>query len=238
MITLCAPAKLTLRLSVTGTREDGMHLIDAEMVTLDLYDTLTIFDEAGPVIFEGPSAPTQDFEEDLVRQAQRVVGSDHRVVVHKRIPPGAGLGGGSADAAAILRWAGGVDPSVAALLGADVPFCQVGGRARVSGIGELVTPMEFRPGSVTLLVPPLHSSTAEVYRCWDQLGGPRHPSGNDLTEAALSVTPQLAAYRDALRAATGQEPRLAGSGSTWWVPGEYPGPDRIVARFTPSGWTP
>ena len=63
----------------------------------------------------------------------------------KRIPLGGGLGGGSADAAAVLRWAGCADPGLAVRLGADVPFCLVGGRARVEGMGEVVTPLPFEP---------------------------------------------------------------------------------------------
>ena len=64
--------------------------------------------------------------------------------LEKRIPSGAGLGGGSADAAAVLRWAGVTDLEVAARLGADVPFCLVGGRARVTGVGEAVAPLPVR----------------------------------------------------------------------------------------------
>ena len=77
----------------------------------------------------------------------RVVGRTAAVHVDKQIPHGGGLGGGSADAAAILRWAGVDDPNVAVALGADVPFCLVGGRARVTGIGEIVDPLPPSNGS-------------------------------------------------------------------------------------------
>ena len=81
---------------------------------------------------------------------------DRRAAVHltKRIPLGGGLGGGSADAAAVLRWAGCTDPDVAVRLGADVPFCLVGGRARVEGVGEKVTPLPFEARDYLLLLPP------------------------------------------------------------------------------------
>src|SRR5262245_60993359 len=99
-----APAKLTLWLRVLGTRADGLHLIEAEMVTLDLADTLTFADGDG-VIYEGPFADGVPVGEDLVTRALAVVGATAEVRVDKQIPHGAGLGGGSADAAAVLRWA-------------------------------------------------------------------------------------------------------------------------------------
>ena len=80
--------------------------------------------------------------------------------IDKRIPPGGGLGGGSADAAAVLRWAGVDDLAAAAALGADVPFCLVGGRARVRGIGEVVEPLPFVDRTVTLVMPPLRRQHA------------------------------------------------------------------------------
>ncbi|MDH3683032.1 MAG: 4-(cytidine 5'-diphospho)-2-C-methyl-D-erythritol kinase, partial [Acidimicrobiia bacterium] len=78
--------------------------------------------------------------------------------------------------------------------------------------------------------------TVEVFRAWDRLGGPVGPGPNDLVQAALAVQPALARWRDRLRDATGQEPQLAGSGSTWFVHGAYPGDDRVVARTVPEGW--
>jgi 4-diphosphocytidyl-2-C-methyl-D-erythritol kinase len=183
--------------------------------------------------FLGPHGGDVKAGDDLVTRALALVGRTALVHVHKHIPAGAGLGGGSADAAAILRWAGVSDLSMAASLGADVPFCLVGGRARVQGIGEQVTPLPFEPRSFTLLTPRLHCSTAAVYAAWDDLGGPTGPHGNDLEPAALQVQPKLARWRDELAAATGAVPRLAGSGSTWFVEGSHPGEGRRVVRTTP-----
>ncbi len=175
-----------------------------------------------------------------MRRALALVGRRAHVRLDKRIPAGAGLGGGSADAAAILRWAGCHDAALAARLGADVPFCVAGGRARVGGVGEVVEPLpveEIAGRSFTLLTPPLAVSTAAVYRAWDVLadGQPSAAppaSGNDLEPAALAVEPGLAQWRDRLADATGCRPRLAGSGSTWFVEGAYPGEDRTVVRVT------
>jgi 4-diphosphocytidyl-2-C-methyl-D-erythritol kinase len=107
-------------------------------------------------------------------------------------------------------------------LGADVPFCVAGGRSRVSGIGEVVSPLPLVDRVFTLLTPPFGVSTPAVYAAWDALGGPTADGPNDLEPAALSVEPRLAEYRDRLGSATGQTPVLAGSGSTWFVEGAYP----------------
>lgn len=229
--TLFAPAKLTLSLRVTGMREDGMHLIDAEMVTLDFGDTL----EVGPgtaVVYHGTYEGEGDGS-DLVSRALDLVGEQRAVRVTKRIPAGAGLGGGSSDAAAILRAAGFGDLSAAASIGADIAFCVCGGRARVRGIGEVVEPLPFRDLAFTLLTPPLHCSTPAVYQAWDELGGPTGDNGNDLESAALLVEPRLAVWRDRLSEHAGKPARLAGSGSTWFVEGSFPGEDMVVASTQP-----
>jgi 4-diphosphocytidyl-2-C-methyl-D-erythritol kinase len=230
--TILARAKLTLSLRVTGVRSDGYHLIDSEMVTLDLADRLHFSEGEGLTITGlGAGGAVPAGPENLVRRALDAVGRTAAVRLEKRIPTGGGLGGGSADAAAVLRWAGVTDLPTAARLGADVPFCLVGGRARVRGVGEIVEPLPFdevagRP--YTLLVPPLHVSTVEVYRAWDRLGGPVGEHGNDLEPAALAVAPELAEWRERLGRATGHTPRLAGSGATWFVPGSHEGPELIV----------
>jgi 4-diphosphocytidyl-2-C-methyl-D-erythritol kinase len=258
-----APAKLTLSLRVTGVRADGYHLLDAEMVSLDLADELTFNDGRGlevvdatpgadaspvpaPVPAPGselrpgvPAAPglppgVPAGDDNLVLRALRAVGRDARVRLVKRIPAGGGLGGGSADAAAVLRWAGIHDVALAATLGADVPFCLRGGRARVSGIGDELDPMPFVERTFTLVTPPFGCSTAAVYSAWDELGGPTAAGPNDLEPAALSVEPGLARWRERLGEATGQVPVLAGSGSTWYVEGSYPGAGMVVARTVPA----
>jgi 4-diphosphocytidyl-2-C-methyl-D-erythritol kinase len=204
------------------------------MVTVDLCDTLELAEGDGLVLegdaLEGVGAG----DDNLVRRALALVGRTASVTLHKRIPPGGGLGGGSADAAAVLRWAGFTDFEAASRLGGDVPFCMVGGRAQVTGIGEAIEPMPFVERTYTLLTPPFGVDTGAVYRRWDDLGGPQGAMGNDLEPAAESVEPRLSAYRDRLGGATGQQPRLAGSGATWFVEGEYPGDDRVVVRAVPA----
>jgi 4-diphosphocytidyl-2-C-methyl-D-erythritol kinase len=228
-----APAKLTRSLRVTGVRPDGYHLIDAEMVSLDLADTLTFTDGDG-LELHGAGSDVPAGDDNLVRAALRAVGRRAHVRLDKRIPSGAGLGGGSADAAAVLRWAGVTDLDRAARLGADVPFCLVGGRARVTGVGEEVASLPFEALTFTLLTPPIHCSTPAVYAAWDDLGAPRPDGPNDLEPAALQVAPDLARWRDRLGEATGQTPVLAGSGSTWFVAGAHEGDGLTVVHTVPA----
>ncbi len=229
-VVLTAPAKLTLSLRITGVRDNGLHLIRAEMVTLDLHDTLELAPGGSgfEVIGGGDDIPVGS--DNLVARALGLVERTAAVRLTKRIPSQAGLGGGSSDAGAILRWAGFSDLEAAAGLGADVAFCTIGGRALVEGIGESVTVLPFENRIYTLLTPPVACPTGAVYTMWDELGGPQGEAGNDLEPAALAVVPELARWRDGLAAATGQRPRLAGSGSTWFVEGAYPGAGRVVCR--------
>jgi len=228
-VTLSAPAKLTLSLRVTGRRSDGYHLLDAEMVAVDLADSLTFGPGEGlTVVDELPGtagiACVASGPDNLVVRALTLLDRRAAVRLVKRIPAGAGLGGGSADAAAVLRWAGVDDPALAVRLGADVSFCVRGGRARVTGVGEKIEPLPFEARRFVLLLPPLSVSTAAVYRAWDEnpssLSAEAAGDGNDLEEAALAVAPGLARWRDRLADVSGQRPRLAGSGSTWFVEGD------------------
>ena len=225
-----APAKLTLSLRVTGVRNDGYHLIDAEMVALVIADIVTIDDATSTSIaVTGPFAdgvPTDD--SNLVHRALALTGRTARVIIDKQIPHGGGLGGGSTDAAAILRWAGFTDSVAAAGIGADIPFSMHGGRARVTGIGENVEPMDHVERDITLLIPPVHVSTPLVYRTWDQMGGPTGDQGNDLEPAAVRAVPGLAHWRDLIGDAIGRRPQLAGSGATWFVEGHVQVPPGAV----------
>ena len=116
-------------------------------------------------------------------------------------------------------------------LGADVPFCVRGGRARVTGVGENVAPLPFEDRRFVLLAPPLVVDTGAVYRRWDDRRRAKarfgssdgNAGGNDLEAAAIDVAPALARWRDRLGEMTGTRPRLAGSGSSWFVEGDRVG---------------
>jgi 4-diphosphocytidyl-2-C-methyl-D-erythritol kinase len=252
---LFAPAKLTRALRVVGVREDGYHLLEAEMVSVDLQDELEVdsdaegFEVVDQVAWtRGESGPTDPLSvaelggpghfavpkgtDNLVVRALEATGRTAGVRLRKRIPAGAGLGGGSSDAAAVLRWARCVDPKVAVKMGADVPFCVVGGRAQVSGIGEVLEPLDFEAFTAVLVTPGLSVSTPDVYRAWDALGGPEGAHGNDLEPAALAVEPRLVWWRDLIMTVSGERPRLAGSGGTWYVQREQEMAQELVAQLT------
>jgi len=226
-ITLRAHAKLTLGLRITGVRADGYHLIDAEMVSLDLHDVVTVTPGGTGMSVSGPFAEGIPLDErNLAVRALLLAPNSPNAAIHidKRIPHGGGLGGGSTDAATVLRWAG-VGTATAELeqvsrLGADIPFCLVGGRARVRGIGETVEPLPHEERTVTLVIPPLAVSTPAAYRAWDALGGPTADGPNDLEPAALVVEPALGWWREAIAERVGRRPVLAGSGATWFTDGE------------------
>ena len=223
-VSVRAHAKLTMSLSVVGVRNDGFHLIDAEMVSLDLHDLITIDPARSGVAALGPFADGVPIDRtNLVARALEILGHDAHITIDKRIPHGGGLGGGSTDAAAVLRWGGfGTDREAleaASQLGADIAFCLVGGRARVTGIGEVVEPLPDVERVVTLIIPPLSVSTPAAYRAWDELGGPSGDGPNDLEKAALHVEPRLGWWRDAIAERLGEAPVLAGSGATWFAEG-------------------
>jgi len=247
VVTLRAHAKLTRSLRITGVRPDGYHLIDAEMVSLDLHDVLTIDPSGDGLAASGPFAAGIPLDgSNLAARALAITGRTAHITLDKHIPHGGGLGGGSTDAASALRWGGfgctDEDLVRASQLGADIPFCLVGGRARVRGIGEIVDPLPHVDATVTLIVPPLAVSTPAAYRAWDELGGPTADGPNDLEAAALVVEPTLRWWQRAISDRVGKPPTLAGSGATWFVEGEHSdaltdlvdeGATVVVARTVP-----
>jgi 4-diphosphocytidyl-2-C-methyl-D-erythritol kinase len=222
MIELMAHAKLTWNLEVLGRREDGLHDLRSEMTTISLHDVLFVDDHADHLEVLSPfSTEIVTDERNLIVRALRLVGRRAGVRVEKSIPVGGGLGGGSADAAAILRWAGGVPNDVAVTLGGDVPFCQRGGRALVEGIGERLTDLDFEERDLTLIVPDFGVSTSACYRAYDEMRADGwSPTGpNHLEEPAGRVEPRMATTLAWLRAELGTPVQLAGSGSSMFVEG-------------------
>lgn len=178
---LRAPAKINLALEVTGRRLDGYHDIDTVMTTIDLADDVRLSPApALEVVLTGPEAKGIDPADDLSGRAARALAAAAgrepavRIEVTKRIPSPAGLGGGSSDAAAVLRglnalW--GLDwplarlSEVAATIGSDVPFFLHGGAARCTGRGEVVEPLrDLRPLRLLVLVPPVGSMSDKTAR--------------------------------------------------------------------------
>jgi 4-diphosphocytidyl-2-C-methyl-D-erythritol kinase len=213
-----AYTKLTLSLHIAGVRADGYHELDALMVTVtEPHDSLVLESAAETslvVAGEFASGVPAD-RTNLAWRAADACAASVAITLRKGIPPGAGLGGGSADAAALLV-ARGSDAAVGASLGADVPFCMHGGPARVSGIGDVVEPVALAAKFVVIASPHFGCATVDVYRAWDELGGPRDPV-NDLEPAAHHVEPRLVSFKHTVEDAAGARAILAGSGASYAV---------------------
>ena len=223
-----APAKLTRSLRITGVRADGYHLIDAEMVSVDLVDTLIFSEGDGLALVDaGPDVPLD--RTNLVCRALALVGRTAHVEVIKRIPSGAGLGGGSSDAAAVLRWAGLSDVSGAASLGADVPFCVTGGRAQVRGIGEGLTALAFEGAHVH----PAHAHAALLDgRRLPSVGRARrtYRSGSERSRARRARRRPRAGRAGGIASATPPERRPP------WQAAAAPGSSRATSPARAASW--
>ncbi len=216
-----APAKLTKWLKVGEPDESGYHQIESEMVSVSLFDHVKLTDGDGVSINDplGVLSERKDSvgeiptdSNNIVQMALSACGMRAHASLDKQIPPGAGLGGGSADAACVLRLLGRADDLELALkLGSDVPFCLAGGRALVSGRGEKVEYLEFEEEEFALVLLPFGISTGDVYRAFGDIGG---KGTNHLLNAAKVVSPQLNAAYLELCKIVGLEPHLAGSGSS------------------------
>jgi 4-diphosphocytidyl-2-C-methyl-D-erythritol kinase len=190
---LRAPAKVNLGLRITGVRDDGYHRIDSLFVPLDLADRLTLeLDESRGLAIRlelsgEASADLPEGDENLASQAASAfleragLKAEIRLVLDKQIPTGAGLGGGSSDAGAVLRGLAELLPlaltpgelaELALGLGADVPFFLDPRPSRVRGIGEQIEPLAGVPAlSLLLAHPGISVATAQVYAAWDACEG-------------------------------------------------------------------
>jgi 4-diphosphocytidyl-2-C-methyl-D-erythritol kinase len=243
--TMLAPAKLNLCLYVGPRREDGLHEIRSLFEPLELSDELRITEAAeDEVVSQGIDGP------DLTATALAALreagweGPALRIEVTKRVPVAAGLGGGSADAAAVLRLARGQVEglrSVAAEIGADVPSQLQPRPCLVAGAGEVIEPAPT-PGDhgIVLIPQPQGLSTAEVYVAADRLGAARGDAEleairrrlrdavdeggsplvyrehlvNDLQAAAISLRPEIEEALRALKDAGAAHAMVTGSGPT------------------------
>jgi len=249
---LLSPAKINLFLFVTGKRPDGYHTLRTLMCLVGLHDEITLsFGKGGitcdcshPDVPSGPGnlahrAATLFLKHDAVRGNSR--GDAVAISINKHIPVGAGLGGGSSNAAAVLR---GLNRhfgrplsreeliSMGTSLGADVPFFIFGGPALAGGIGEILhTPPPIRPFKVVLIYPGVAVSTAEVYKNL-KLGLTNHEKENreilfngevfdptaylhnDLEAVAVSLCPVIRSAREALSDVGADGVLTSGSGSS------------------------
>ena len=237
-----AYAKVNLALAVYPGAADGFHPLRGLFQSISLSDTITIEPaSADGVVVSNDEAPSDAtnlawMALDTTRRASRMPGTV-RLSIEKRIPAGAGLGGGSADAACVIGLISdrhGLDEEmvldIAASIGSDVPFSLTGGTAIVTGRGDRIEAQRPLDGfALCAVVPPFSLETPVVFREWDRLGGPIGdvvpdadlppvlrgglPIRNDLYPAALSLDPRIGDWSDALMHLWGTSVSMTGSGS-------------------------
>lgn len=240
-----APAKINLTLHVTGQRPDGYHLLDSLVVFADVGDRLWLERDSKMTLkVSGPFAKGVPVDGgNLVWRAAEVAGFTGSIRLEKNLPHGAGIGGGSADAAAVLRALNGDDVvrgiglEAALALGADVPVCLHAGPQRMQGIGERLTRVWPVPRLFAVLVNPgVHLATPQVFAALERRNNPAmtgdvtgwtesdgfldwlRDQRNDLEPVARELAPEIGAALQALSDA--ELARMSGSGPTCF--GLYP----------------
>lgn len=196
---LKAYAKINISLDVTGKREDGYHLLRMIMQTIDLYDLITVEESMSGINItcNRPYVPTDN--RNLAYKAAKLfmenydIRSGVNINIRKNIPVAAGLAGGSTDAASVLKSMRDIfKPSVedkelmelGIKIGADVPYCIVGGTALCEGVGEIVSPLKpFKDYILVLVKPNFGVSTKDVYSALDLSKIFKHPETDELMRA-------------------------------------------------------
>lgn len=246
IVRLAAPAKVNLNLNITGRRADGYHLLDSVVVFTafgDVIDVTPAAQATDTVTVTGPFADSLTGSDDNIclraLSAFREAGGaapGMALTIDKQIPVGAGLGGGSSDAAAVLRHVNATSPAplsagrlaeVGLSIGADVPVCLAGTAQRMAGIGEILKPVYPPPhGHLVLAKPEAVLATADVFRHRNEAASRHRPvtggqdvhrivaQGNDLQGAAIDLVPGIGTVLDQLGRCDGViAAQMSGSGS-------------------------
>jgi 4-diphosphocytidyl-2-C-methyl-D-erythritol kinase len=198
-VTVHAPAKINLTLDVIGVRADGYHLLESVMQSVDCVDTLTATATDGEVSLTVLGAPPCPMEKNTAYRAAQVflremgIAGGVAMTLTKRIPQQAGMGGGSADAAAALlalnalydtRLSTEALCTMGLQVGADVPFCVLGGTAMVTGIGEGLKTLPALPDCHIVIAQPTDGvSTAAAYAALDNAPISQHPDNAAVANA-------------------------------------------------------
>lgn len=254
-----ARAKINLALHVTGRRDDGYHLLDSLVVFADLGDRVRVAPGPLSLTIDGPfgAALTAD-DDNLCLRAARLAGAQAAIHLTKTLPVASGIGGGSADAAAVLRGLAAMGhpiPPGVERLGADVPVCVASRPVRMRGIGEVLDPVPpIPPLWVVLVNPGVAVSTPTVFKALESHDNPPLPPPawetadsllgwlaccrNDLEPPARRLVPAIDAVLTALRDSSAALARMSGSGATCF--GLYPTPeaarDAAKALVRPGWW--
>jgi len=249
-MTVLAPAKINLSLDVTGKRADGYHLLSTVMQSISMYDRVTVsldHQQQGIILACGRAPIPADSRNTAWRAAALFceatgLSDGIRIDIEKKIPTAAGLAGGSSDAAAVLFALNRLLPgrisheqlfSLAAQIGADVPFCLAGGTVLCEGIGEILTPLVPWPELPVLLIKPAFGmSTPWVFSRFRMDASGRRPdqlavlqaiaerdinllaasTANVLESVSLAARPELAEIKNMLLAAGAAMALMSGSG--------------------------
>lgn len=240
-LTARAPGKVNLCLLIGGLRGDRRHEVVTLIESVSLADEVTLtVAERDEVVCPGVGEPNIVTRALTGLRAHGWGGPPVRIEIAKRVPVAAGMGGGSADAAATLRLARELAPvpdidGLAAELGSDVPAQMSPGLVLGAGAGDVISQRDPLPEHAFVIVPSPHGlATADVYAEADRLELPRSPEDlaraaeqlpfvNDLQPAAVSLCPSIADTLDAVEAAGADHVLVTGSGPT--VFGLYWGPD-------------
>lgn len=200
-IDLKSRAKVNLSIDVLGKREDGYHLVEMIMQTIDLYDKLKITEiEENSILIKSNSLDIPLNEDNIMYKAVNLLKNQFNIEkgieisIEKNIPVAAGMAGGSSNAAAVLvglnkLWNLGLSENelkdIGLKLGADVPFCITGGSALAEGIGEKLTNIKGLPEDLNILVckPNIFVSTKEVYQSLNMDKVKRRPQNKELIDA-------------------------------------------------------
>ena len=261
-----ARGKINWSLDITGVRKDGYHLMDMLMQPVALSDTVTLTPAEDLSLSTGGFPKLKADERHLAMRAARLL-REHtgcplgaKIHVEKRIPVGAGMGGGSADAAAVLfglnrMWNTGISQEelerLGLQLGADVPFCLRGGLTRTRGIGEELENLHFARSYPMVIVQPCRGlSTRDVFQAYHEEAETRHPDtqtaaaalengdtralrralGNVLQPVSVRLRPEIGQAIDRLREAGAEIALMTGSGSA--VFGVFRTPAKARAAFS------
>jgi 4-diphosphocytidyl-2-C-methyl-D-erythritol kinase len=259
-----APAKINRELRVGAVRSDGFHEIRSRIVAIDLADVIQVEAGSGSLTLSCAGLPVPRDESNLVVRAAKALAErlsrrlpDAAIRLEKKIPVGAGLGGGSSDAARALAllsqlWSSRLPPEevseLAACLGSDVPFFLVGGEAEVGGRGERVNPIPDSPvAELLVLVPPFSISTADAYARLRPRSGNgdtkeippleidssgKYFGPNDLALAVLEIIPEMSVLLESVRSLAA-ECTITGSGSAIVLRGATPDAGERLSSLYP-----
>jgi 4-diphosphocytidyl-2-C-methyl-D-erythritol kinase len=262
---LKAPAKVNRFLHITGQRPDGYHLLQTVFQLIDLEDHVTLDYRADGAIIRTNGPTNVKPEDDLVIRAAQLLkkatntplGCD--IHLQKNIPMGAGLGGGSSDAATVLwglneMWGTGLTRqelmNLGVQLGADVPFFLLGQNAFAEGIGEILHPIELPETTLLVIYPKVHIPTVDIFKSPDLTRN--HPTvtmsdftesanldqfgSNDCEKVVVQKYQEVAAALEWLnQKAPLSSPRMSGSGSSVFTVLE-PNLAKILLNQLPNQW--